>query len=186
LKCIAVFADECGIQEDINREHGRIQDNHVNLTKSGRPKAQRLMGLKIATKHKKTGIISGYAKLPYQEHYKYISPMKFYETCNANTFLAWLEYNFVPDVKILQKLYPENYIALVIDNVPYHKSPKVKEICDKHRIILIYQSAYSPDLNPIEPSWDHLKNEIRNQSYQQLNFEEKLDNAINKITWDGC
>lgn len=186
LKCIIVFADECGIQEDINREHGRIQDDQVNLTKRGKSKAKRLMGLKTATKHKKTGIISGYAKLPYQEHYKYISPMKFYETCNANTFLAWLEQNFIRDVIKLQKLYPNNYVALVIDNVSYHKNPKVKEICDKYGIILVYQSAYSPDLNPIEPSWGNLKDEVRNQSYLQITFEEKLDNGINKVTWDGC
>lgn len=182
--------DECGIQEDVNREHGRIQDDQVNLTKKGKPKAQRLMGLKTATKHNKTGIMSGYADLPTEvnpnNRYQYISPMKFYDTCNKFTFLAWLEYNFVPDVIKLKALYPEHQIALVLDNVAYHKIPETKEICDKYGINLIYQPAYSPDLNPIEPSWDHLKNGIRNQSYLPITFDQKLDNAINSITWDGC
>jgi transposase len=186
LEFIIVFADECGIQEDLNRDYGRIQDDQGNLTKVGKPKSRRLMGLKTATKHNKTGVISGYARLPDKDKYQYVYPMKFYDTCNTNTFNAWLEQNFVPDVVKLQKLYPNNYITLVLDNVTYHKTSKTKDICDKYGIILIYQPPYSPDLNPIEPSWDNLKNGIRDQSYQPITFDEKLDNPINRITWECC
>jgi transposase len=173
--------DECGIQEDITREKGRIGKSESELTKvTKQPKAQRLMGLTTATKHNKTGVISGYAKLPAEINpkncYQYISPMVYDDTCNANTFNAWK----------LQKLYPDNYIALVLDNVPYHKSIKTKELCEQNGITLIFQPPYSPDLNPIEPSWGNLKDEIRNQIFLLIPFIDKLFSAINRITWSGC
>jgi transposase len=179
--------DECGIEEDITREKGRIGKSEVELTPiTKQPKAQRLMGLKTATKHNKTGVISGYAKLPSKSSYNYVSPMVYSDNCNTDTFNAWLEFNFIPDVKKLQKLYPDNYIALILDNVPYHKSLKTKELCEKNGITLIFQPPYSPDLNPIEPSWGNLKDEIRNQIYLLVPFMDKLFSAINRITWSDC
>jgi transposase len=183
--------DECGIQEDITREKGRIGKSEIELTKvTKQPKAQKLYGQTTATKHNKTGVISGYARLPVEINpkncYQYISPMVYDDTCNANTFNAWLEFNFIPDAKKLQKLYPDNYIALVLDNVPYHKSIKTKELCEQNGITLIFQPPYSPDLNPIEPSWGNLKDEIRNQIFLLIPFMDKLFNAINRITWSCC
>jgi transposase len=179
--------DECGIQEDLCREKGRISKSKNELTlKTNKPKSQRLYGQTTATKHNKTGVISGYAKLPDRNHYNYISPMVYSDTCNANTFNAWLEFNFIPDAKELQRLYPDNYIALVLDNVPYHKSTKTKELCEQNGITLIFQPPYSPDLNPIEPSWGNLKDEIRNQIFLLIPFMDKLFSAINRITWSCC
>jgi hypothetical protein len=140
--------DECGIEEDITREKGRIGKSEVELTPvTKQPKSQKLIGLKTATKHNKTGVISGYAKLPNKSSYNYISPMVYSDNCNTHTFNAWLEFNFIPDAKKLQKLYPNNYIALILDNVPYHKSSRTKELCEKNGITLIFQPPYSPDLS---------------------------------------
>jgi transposase len=179
--------DECGIEEDITREKGRIGKSEFELTlKTNKPKSQKLIGLKTATRHNKTGVISGYAKLPNKRSYSYVSPMVYSDNCNTDTFNAWLEFNFIPDSKKLQELYPNNYIALILDNVPYHKSRRTKELCEENGITLIFQPPYSPDLNPIEPSWGNLKDEIRNQIYKLIPFMDKLFSAINKITWDGC
>ena len=66
---ITIFQDECGIQEDLVRDRGRIQDKNN--------KSQKLYGQKTAIKHIKTGLISGYVKLSDHEQYKYIAPMIF-------------------------------------------------------------------------------------------------------------
>ncbi len=179
--------DECGIQEDLVRMRGRIGKSESELTPQTRkPKSKKLYGLTTATKHNKIGVMSGYARLPNKSCYNYISPMVYQDTCDTNTFNAWLEHNFIPDVKLLQQRYPNNYIALILDNVPYHKSTMTKELCKQNGITLIFQPAYSPDLNPIEPSWGNLKDEVRNQIFLLIPFIDKVFSAINRITWSSC
>jgi len=70
-----------------------------------------------------------------------------------------------------------------MDNVAYHKSKVTKEVLEQNNINLKFQPPYSPDLNPIEPSWNTTKNEIRNQSYTEITFIEKLDNSLNQRSY---
>lgn len=88
-----------------------------------------------------------------------------------------------PEIRRLRKSYPNQDINLVLDNVPYHKSTLTQRILTKNKINLVFQPPYSPDLNPIEPSWAHTKNDIRSQSYSDYGFEEKLCFALNSRTW---
>lgn len=104
-------------------------------------------------------------------------------TCDTTVFNTWLKEVFIPETKLIQKTYPRNPIALVIDNVAYHKSVSTLELCNNNGIYLVFQSPYSPDLNPIEPSWDTLKNDVRSQSYLPITFEDKLCNSLNKRSW---
>ena len=59
-----------------------------------------------------------------------------------------------------------------------HKSYKVKEFVAKHkkRLELLYLPSYSPDLNPIERVWKHLRYHVTHNVY----FEtlQLLENAI--------
>ena len=167
--------DECGIEEDLVREYGRIQDKDN--------KAQRLYGDKTGTKHKKTGVISGYSRLPDKEKYQYIAPMVFSCNCDTEVFNTWITKRLLPTIKLIRQQHPNRSINLVMDNVSYHKSELTKKILIKNNINLVFQPAYSPDLNPIEPSWDTTKNDIRSQSYNQTNFEDKLCTALNSRTW---
>jgi hypothetical protein len=59
LGFIIIFQDECGIQQDICRESGRIGGDSNNLNKNGKPKAGVLYDQRTAIKHIKTGVISG-------------------------------------------------------------------------------------------------------------------------------
>lgn len=70
-----------------------------------------------------------------------------------------------------------------MDNVAYHKSQKTQDILDKNQVYLKFQPAYSPDLNPIEPSWDTTKNDIRNIINTSPTFHQKLCNSLNKRSW---
>ena len=64
------------------RIKGRVRD------KDG--KAQKIYGDKTAVKHSKTGLISGYVRLPDKQQYKYFAPMIFKDTCNTITFNIWI------------------------------------------------------------------------------------------------
>jgi len=146
-------------------------------------KSQKLYGEKTATKHNRTGIISGYAKLPNTESYRYIAPWIYNDNCDTELFNTWLKQILIPEVKTLQKIYPNNPITFIMDNVAYHKSQETKDICIENNINLKFQPPYSPDLNPIEPSWDTTKNNIRSQLYTEISFQEKLFNSILNRTW---
>jgi len=51
-------------------------------------------------------------------------------------------------------------LVVVMDNATSHKSKKVNEfIQSQHRLTVFYFSPYSPEFNPDEKVWNHLKNE---------------------------
>lgn len=172
-----IFQDECGIQSDITRIKGRIQDKNN--------KAQKLYGDKTGTKHSRTGLIAGYTLLPNQSHYQYIAPLIYQGNCATPTFNFWIIRLLLPSIKKLRKYYPNTNIHLVLDNVAYHKSELTQRILTQNNINLIFQPPYSPDLNPIEQSWTHTKNQIRSKSYTNLSFQEKLCQSLNLRTWCG-
>jgi transposase len=69
-------------------------------------------------------------------------------------------------------------LVLVVDNSSTHKSRKVIEFLEEHKelIELLYLPPYSPDLNPVERVWKHMRYHITHNIY----FEtlEALENAI--------
>ena len=81
-----------------------------------------------------------------------LAPFGYYGTCNSKLFLMWVKEILVPNLK-------ENQIV-IMDNASIHKSPKIREAIEKAGCSLVYQPPYSPDLNPIEHFWRHLKQKI--------------------------
>ena len=61
--------------------------------------------------------------------------------------------------KVLPKLVPG--MVMVMDNASIHRSDVVKQLCLNHGIQLEYLPPYSPDLNPIEESFNVLKAWVR-------------------------
>lgn len=53
----------------------------------------------------------------------------------------------------------EKPIALLLDNLPSHKTDEVRETAESLNITLIYNAPYSPELNPIEFLWGDSKKE---------------------------
>jgi transposase len=78
------------------------------------------------------------------------------------TFLMFLEY--------LLTAYPVGTILLVVDNASYHTSKATVAWLKKHpRLLLLYLPTRRPDLNPVEPLWNGLKEAVSaNRSFDNL------------------
>ena len=60
----------------------------------------------------------------------------------------------------------ENSLLFMHDNAPCHKSTDVKEILEETNIPVMKWPPQSPDLNPIENLWPHVKKEFRKRFFE--------------------
>ena len=56
-------------------------------------------------------------------------------------------------------------IYLVLDNAPYNRSYRVRDLAKELRIKILYLPAYSPNLNPIERLWKFMKKKVMANTY---------------------
>jgi transposase len=77
--------------------------------------------------------------------------------------------------------YQGEKIALVMDGAGWHKS---KKLITPKNIAILHLPPYSPELNPVERLWLHIKsNTIRNKIYDSLDeLENVICNFIKDIT----
>jgi transposase len=90
----------------------------------------------------------------------------------------WLEFShkdslcFQIFLEQLAGEYPDNLNVIQLDNGRFHHSSTLK-IPDN--ILLIFQPPYSPELNPIERVWQHIKQELIGEIYDSLDeIKEKV------------
>lgn len=69
--------------------------------------------------------------------------------------------------------------VLIMDNAPFHKKGKLKQMAQQYGIRLVYLPAYSPDLNPIEKCWAKLKHICRLLLGREMTLDEAIDQAFN-------
>jgi transposase len=81
-------------------------------------------------------------------------------------------FNFLVNVS---RLYPDQKVIMVVDNVRYHHAKRLKSILEryKHRLELVYLPAYSPDLNPIERIWSYMRKKISHNRYLET-MEDRI------------
>jgi len=72
---------------------------------------------------------------------------------NAVSFMAYLEQCLVPTLK--------RGDTVMMDSLPVHKVPGVREVIQAAGATLRYLPKYSPDLNPIEMAFSKLKAHLR-------------------------
>lgn len=77
------------------------------------------------------------------------------ERKNSVAFINFLEW-------LCMDIYPDAPLVLVLDNVSYHRSADVMALLAllEPRVQVIWLPKYSPDMNPIERFWLHLKNNV--------------------------
>lgn len=78
-----------------------------------------------------------------------------FERKNSTTFSTFLEW-------LCLDIYPDQPLILVLDNVSYHHSATVMALLAllQPRVQVLWLPKYSPDMNPIERFWLHLKNAV--------------------------
>lgn len=69
----------------------------------------------------------------------------------------------------LSDFYQDKKHLIILDNVAYHKCQGNKDLPLPENIELMFLPPYSPELNPIERLWNHLKlNFLNNKLFKNL------------------
>ena len=89
---------------------------------------------------------------------------------NTEVFNAWIEQALLPELKPNQ--------TVVMDNASFHKSHKTKELIESAGCKLNHLPPYSPDLNPIEQKWSHVKKFVKKIRNSFKCFSDALDYAL--------
>jgi len=75
---------------------------------------------------------------------------------------------------------PNDLNVIQLDQGKFHQSKNLKI---PENILLIFQSAASPELNPIESFWQYLKEELSWKIYEKLEeLKEEVRKILTKIT----
>jgi transposase len=80
---------------------------------------------------------------------------------------------------ILDKIPNNDKHVLIMDNVPFHKSKKIRDLVNSKGHQIIYIPPYSPQCNPIEEVFSELKRKYR--SCDERCFIDKIKTSIVKI-----
>lgn len=77
------------------------------------------------------------------------------------------------------RAYPEDLHIIQLDNGPLHKAKKLQV---PPNIVLLFQPAHSPELNPIERLWEHLKGQLKWQVFRGLkHLQERVSELLNNL-----
>lgn len=76
-----------------------------------------------------------------------------YGSAKKDTFVRWFRKRLLPKLK--------RGDVIVMDNLSAHHDPRVAVACREAGVRLLYLPPYSPDFNPIEPSWALQKQYVR-------------------------
>ena len=79
-------------------------------------------------------------------------------------FLTWISQVLVPVLEL--------NMVVIMDNVSFYKSGKIRDLIESAGVELLYLPKYSPDLNPIEKCWRPLKIQIQKARKFCKNFDE--------------
>jgi len=130
-----VYVDESGIHTYLLREYARAPGGAL---------------IEETTPGKKSDRINIIGALCNGEH----SAIECYRhTTDRIFFEDWFENNLLREL-------PHGY-TVIMDNATFHRKKELRKIA-RGKVRLLFLPPYSPDYNPIEKSWAHMKGFIRN------------------------
>ncbi|PNW62787.1 UNVERIFIED_CONTAM: hypothetical protein BEN50_04335 [Euhalothece sp. KZN 001] len=139
-----MYIDESGIDNNETNPYGWSK------------KGERCQGSRPGKRGERLSIIGALC------HQKFLAPMVYQGYCTAQVIEVWLSEFLLPQVS--------KGSVIVMDNAPFHKSRRIRELIENAGCELIFLPAYSPDLNPIEHWWHKVKTAIRKE-LSNLNFD---------------
>ncbi|KAA6333297.1 hypothetical protein EZS27_018274 [termite gut metagenome] len=87
-------------------------------------------------------------------------------------------------MELVSKEFKEYRIIMVMDGAAWHRGDKLKKW---ENIVPLFQPAYSPEVNPIESLWHHIreKGKFKNTTFHSLGeVESRLVEVISKLDKD--
>jgi transposase len=94
--------------------------------------------------------------------------ISFADRGNSKTFIKHLK-------KVLFQYRNISKIIMVLDNVKYHHSKKVKEwLMRNPKIEFFFLPPYSPDLNAVERAWWYMRKKITHNRYTKSLADRKI------------
>lgn len=127
-----VFIDESGFQKSTQRDHAwGVQGQKVYDERAGNNRGGR------------TNLIAGKRKK------QLLAPILFTGSTDATWFNSWLKEHLFKELK------PNS--TLIMDNASFHKKAEIKALADSSGHHVLFLPPYSPDFNPIEKVFAHLK-----------------------------
>ena len=150
-----IYLDESGFDLNMKKEYG------------WKKKGQRLYDNKSGNrKNKRITVISAYSN----QTKDLIAPIYFEGNTDTKIFNQWIQEFLIPELKPNQ--------TLILDNATFHKSSKTRELIESANCKLLYLPPYSPDFNPIEQKWSHVKNQVKKIRNKFEDFTKCLDAAL--------
>ncbi|VLK18929.1 IS630-Spn1, transposase Orf2 [Streptococcus pneumoniae] len=82
-----------------------------------------------------------------------IAPMTYEETMTSNFFEAWFQKFLLPTLTTPS--------VIIMDNARFHRMGKLELLCEEFGHKLLPLPPYSPEYNPIEKTWAHIKKHLK-------------------------
>ena len=128
----SVYIDETGFETYFYREYGRSL------------KGELIEGKVSGRRYQRISLVAGLVDK------ELVAPMTYKETMTSNFFEAWFQKFLLPTLKTPS--------VIIMDNAKFHRMGRLKESCGKYGHKLLPLPPYSPEYNPIEKTWAHIKN----------------------------
>ncbi len=123
-------------------------------------------------------------KVPYQHRFKNFYLFGSYSPVNGDHFTLEFPYCntgcFEQYLEAFAAHKPEEFKILLLDNGAFHKT---KDLIIPDNIALLFIPAYSPELNPAERMWRHLKDKLANLIFDTLeDLSDKVCELVRDLT----
>ncbi|HGS2824354.1 TPA: transposase, partial [Streptococcus pneumoniae] len=82
-----------------------------------------------------------------------IVPMTYEETMTSDFFEVWFQKFFLPTLTTPS--------VIIMDNARFHRMGKLELLCEEFGHKLLPLPPYSPEYNPIEKTWAHIKKHLK-------------------------
>ena len=148
-----VYIDETGFDRYFYRPYGR--------TLRGQVVKGKISGKRYARISLVAGLVGK----------QLIAPMTYKETMTSDFFEAWFECFLLPSLKTRS--------VIIMDNARFHRMSRLKELCESEGHRLLPLPPYSPDYNPIEKTWAHMKKHLRKVLPNYNTFSEAVMSLFN-------